>query len=238
MPVSTPINSGMTPVTITRPEEYCSGALGSRTVRIPDRTAEQGPSGKAVSATVRRDATAPDARRALGSRLGPQGRAPVGDQDVMARSERANQVELLALRHEVTVLRRQVRHPAYQPADRAVLAALSRLLPRASWGCFSVTPETLLAWHRRLVAPPTGEERDQRPRGRGCRDNVRSSRPRHQVRLELRHRLCRRRRSSVALAVSDPERQRVRRAVRAHGQIGVPRPPPDRERTSSRASPS
>jgi len=70
----------------------------------------------------------------------------------MLRSESANQVELIALRHDVTVLRRQVRRPAYQPADRAILAALSRLLPRASWGCFSVTPETLLAWHRRLVA--------------------------------------------------------------------------------------
>ena len=71
---------------------------------------------------------------------------------VLLRSKNANQVELLALRHEIAVLRRQVGRSAYQPADRALLAALSRLLPRSSWSCFSVTPETLLAWHRRLVA--------------------------------------------------------------------------------------
>jgi putative transposase len=70
----------------------------------------------------------------------------------MMRSDRVNQVELLTLRHEIAVLRRQVSRPAYQPADRAFLAALSRLLPRSRWCCFSVTPEALLAWHRRLVA--------------------------------------------------------------------------------------
>jgi putative transposase len=67
------------------------------------------------------------------------------------RSERSKEVELLALRHEVEVLRRQVGRCAYQPADRALLAVLSRLLPRSSWGTFGVTPTTLLSWHRRLV---------------------------------------------------------------------------------------
>jgi putative transposase len=67
------------------------------------------------------------------------------------RSEQSKEVELLALRHEVEVLRRQVRRCAYEPADRAFLAALSRLLPRSRWATFGVTPATLLSWHRRLV---------------------------------------------------------------------------------------
>jgi putative transposase len=68
------------------------------------------------------------------------------------RSEYSKEVELLALRHEVEVLRRQVGRSAYEPADRALLAVLSRLLPRSSGATFGVTPATLLSWHRRLVA--------------------------------------------------------------------------------------
>jgi len=69
------------------------------------------------------------------------------------RSRRAKDAELLALRHEVAVLRRQVSRPTYRPADRALLALLSRLIPRKSWWqAFCVTPDTLLAWHRHLVA--------------------------------------------------------------------------------------
>ena len=56
------------------------------------------------------------------------------------------------LRHQLAVLRRQVPRPRFEPADRALLAAVSRLLPRARWSCFLVRPQTLLRWHRRLVA--------------------------------------------------------------------------------------
>ena len=71
---------------------------------------------------------------------------------LLARSDEANEVELLALRHEVAILRRQVSRPRLEPADRALFAALSRLLPRPRWAALAVTPATLVAWHRRLVA--------------------------------------------------------------------------------------
>ena len=71
---------------------------------------------------------------------------------LLARNSAAKDVELLVLRHQVAVLRRQVHRPDLQPADRVVLAALSRLLPRARWSAFFVTPATLLRWHRQLLA--------------------------------------------------------------------------------------
>jgi putative transposase len=70
----------------------------------------------------------------------------------LARDGGAKDVELLVLRHQVAVLRRQVHRPALEPADRVVLAALSRLLPRPRWSAFFVTPATLLRWHRELIA--------------------------------------------------------------------------------------
>ncbi len=71
---------------------------------------------------------------------------------LVARGDRASEVEILVLRHQVAVLRRQVARLDLEPADRVVLAALSRLLPRSRWPTFFVTPATLLRWHRDLVA--------------------------------------------------------------------------------------
>ena len=72
---------------------------------------------------------------------------------LLARSEASKEVEILVLRHELQVLRRQDgRRVRFRPADRAVLAALARALPRSSWDRFPVRPETLMRWHRRLVA--------------------------------------------------------------------------------------
>jgi putative transposase len=67
------------------------------------------------------------------------------------RSQHAKDVEIVVLRHQLAVLRRQVKRPAFRPADRAVLALLSRALPRSRWSIFLVTPDTILRWHRRLV---------------------------------------------------------------------------------------
>jgi len=67
------------------------------------------------------------------------------------RSTDARKVEILVLRHQLAVLRRQHPRPRLQPQDRALLAALSRLLPRPRWSILVVTPETLLRWHRHMV---------------------------------------------------------------------------------------
>jgi putative transposase len=71
---------------------------------------------------------------------------------LLARGDAAKDLELLVLRHQLVVLRRQTPPPKLEPTDRALLAAVSRALPRSRWSCFLVRPETLLRWHRRLVA--------------------------------------------------------------------------------------
>jgi putative transposase len=71
---------------------------------------------------------------------------------LLTRGDAAKDLEILVLPHQLAVLRRQIARPKLQPTDRALLAALSRALPRSRWSCFFVKAETLLRWHRRLVA--------------------------------------------------------------------------------------
>ena len=83
---------------------------------------------------------------------------------VLARRELSKDAELLVVRHENAVLRRQISRVRYQPSDRLWLAALSRLIPRRRWGeVFAVTPATLLAWHRQLVTRQWNYTNRRRP---------------------------------------------------------------------------
>jgi putative transposase len=94
---------------------------------------------------------------------------------LFARCDRTKELEILVLRHELSILRRQAGRPRFEPHDRLLLAALSRVLPRQSWNAFLVRPETLLRWHRRMVARSWtfAHRRPGRPRlGREVRELV------------------------------------------------------------------
>ncbi len=99
------------------------------------------------------------------------------------RSDDFKELEMVVLRHELSVLRRKARRPQLTSSDRVLLAAASRLLPRSSWRSFLVTPATLLRWHRRLVARRwTYQGRNGRPpieegtKGKGGKPRARKSR--------------------------------------------------------------
>jgi hypothetical protein len=68
------------------------------------------------------------------------------------RRDRSKDAEILVLRHRLAVLGRQVPRPRFEPVDRLFLTALSRVVGRDRWSIFVVKPDTLVAWHRRLVA--------------------------------------------------------------------------------------
>ena len=68
------------------------------------------------------------------------------------RAQLAADLEIVVLRHELAILRRQTSRPAMTTIDRVFLAAASQFLPRTRWRSFMITPTTLLRWHRRLVA--------------------------------------------------------------------------------------
>jgi hypothetical protein len=89
---------------------------------------------------------------------------------LLYQSADSKELEIVVLRHELAVLRRQIHRPTFRPADRWFLATASRLLPRVKWSVFLVKPATLLRWHRWMVEkrwtyarrrgrPPIGKER-------------------------------------------------------------------------------
>jgi putative transposase len=83
---------------------------------------------------------------------------------VLFRRDLSKDAELLVLRHENAVLSRHVGRVRYEPADRAWLAALARLIPRKRWAeVFPVTPATLLVWHRKLAARKYDTSKRRKP---------------------------------------------------------------------------
>ena len=78
-------------------------------------------------------------------------RTVVGWLGLLTRTGASKDAEILVLRHQLAVMRRQVARPSPSWADRAMQAALSRLVPRSRWPRLFVTPDTVLRWHRDLI---------------------------------------------------------------------------------------
>ena len=70
---------------------------------------------------------------------------------LLARGGGERELEIVVLRHQLAILGRGVKRPQYTIADRALLAAASRLLPPERWSCFAVSPQTLRRWQRALL---------------------------------------------------------------------------------------
>jgi len=142
------------------------------------------------------------------------------------RSEPDKEIEIMVLRHQVHVLQRQLHvRVRYRPADRAILAALSRFVPRERWRAFLVTPETLLRWHREAAKNRWRRWRRQRGPGRP---------PMSDELVELICRLGRENRSWGCVRICGELRKMgihvsassVRRILRRHGLGPVPRSGP------------
>ena len=142
------------------------------------------------------------------------------------RSDSDKDIEIMVLRHQVRVLERQVHgRVRYRPADRAILAGLSRLLPRERWRCFLVTPDTLLRWHRELARRKWRRWRAQRGPGRP---------PMNDELVELIVRLGRENRRWGCVRIQGELRKlgirvsatSIRRVLRRHGLGPVPRKGP------------
>jgi len=80
---------------------------------------------------------------------------------VLARGGGERELEIIVLRHQLVILSRAGKRPQYSTADRALLVAVSRLLPPERWACFAVSPQTLRRWHRALLQ---GDRRRRRRR--------------------------------------------------------------------------
>jgi hypothetical protein len=88
-------------------------------------------------------------------------------------SELHNDIEIVVLRHQLAVLKRQVGRPRLRRRDRLFMTALSRMLPRPRWCSFVVTPPTLLRWHHELVRRKWAYRRNASPGRPALADDVR-----------------------------------------------------------------